>query len=110
MAFPHRGTISWCGPEFGDEVGEPIDGDRTGGRAAYDREYRRLCDPLGHRVLEIRDRRDVTLEVPLEHVIIGDNDAFDEVVMDLVLTVGDLFGDVDDLGMSPGEEQGAEAG
>ena len=44
-----------------------------------------LVDADGEGVLELLERRDVALEVPLEQVVVGDDDALDQVVVDLVL-------------------------
>ena len=64
------------------------------GRAAHDREHRRRGDADGERVLELLDGGDVALEVALEQLVVGDDDALDEVVVHLVLerlhVVGDL--------------------
>ncbi len=39
------------------------------------------------------DDRDVALEVPLDEGVVGDHDALDEVVVHLVLQVGEVVGD-----------------
>ena len=50
-------------------------------------------DAVGERVLQLGDARDVALEVALHQLVVGHHDALDEVVVHLVLEVGEVVGD-----------------
>ena len=80
--------------DLADEVGQPVDRDVGRGRAEHDREHRRLGDALGERVLELVASRSLAAEVALEQLVVGDDDALDEVVVHLVLELGELVGDL----------------
>ena len=59
----------------------------------HDREHRRGGDAVVQGVLELVEARHVTLEVALEHGVVGHHDALDQVVVDLVLELLHLVGD-----------------
>ena len=78
---------------LGDEVGEPVDADEAGRAPAQHREDVRLLDPLGERDLELVDLDGLVGEVPLHEVVVGDDDALDQRVVDRVLLDGHVVGD-----------------
>ena len=86
--------VKWRRCKFNDEVCEAIHGDGSGRRAAHDREDLRCGDTTSHGVFELLDRGNVTFEVAFEHVVVGDDDALDEVVVDLMLAVDHVLRDV----------------
>ena len=51
-------------------------------------------DAVGQGVLELLDARDVALEVALHQLVVGHHDALDQVVVHLVLEVGQVVGDL----------------
>ena len=86
VAGPHGGgPVAGRGTDLDEEVGEPVDAHLRGGRAAHHGEHAGRLDAEGEGVLELRDARDVALEVALEQLVVGDDDPLDEVVVDLVL-------------------------
>ena len=50
-------------------------------------------DAVVQRALELVDAGDVAVEVALEHGVVGDDDALDQVVVDLVLELLHVVGD-----------------
>ena len=95
----HRWAIGGRRAQFGNEVGESIDGDWAGRRATDHREDGCRGDSACHGVLELIDGGNVSVEVALEHVIVCDNNALDEVVVDFVFAVRHRLGDFDFFGM-----------
>ena len=89
----HRRSVGGGGTDLADQVGQPVDADPTGGRAAHHREHGRVIDAPGQGALELVDRRDVPLQVALQQPVVGDDDALDQVVVDLVLERLHLIGD-----------------
>ncbi len=87
-------TITRRGADLADEVGETVDGDVGGGGTDRHREDRRFGDALGQRVLELLERDRLAAEVALELLVVGHHDAFDEVVVYLVLEFGEIVGHV----------------
>jgi hypothetical protein len=49
---------------------------------------------MGQGVLKLLHGGDVAFQVPLQLVVVSDDDALDQVVMDLVLPVGHVVGDL----------------
>ena len=90
------GTVGRRRTDLHEEVGQPVDADLGGGRAAHDREHAGRLDAERERVLELLEAGHVALEVALEQRVVGHDDALDEVVVHLVLerlhVVGDRLG------------------
>ena len=89
-----HGAVERRGPDLDQQVGQPVDADLAGRRPDHDGEHRRVGDAVVERVLELVDRGDVAVEVALEHGVVGHDDALDQVVVDLVLELLHLVGDL----------------
>ena len=68
-----------------EELGEPVDADQPRRAAAQHREHARARDAVGERVRELVDLDLLVAEVALHQLVVADDDAFDERVVDLVL-------------------------
>jgi hypothetical protein len=80
--------------DLDDQVGEPVDADLRGGGAAEHGYDGAGLEPQGEGVLQLLDGGLLALEVPLEEGIVGHHDALDHLVVDLVLEVLELGGDL----------------
>ena len=69
-----RGPVERGGTDLADKAGQAIQGYLLGGRAAHDREHLAGGDSVGQRFLQLLNRRDLTLEVALHEVVVGDHD------------------------------------
>ena len=68
-----------------EELHQPIDADELRRAAAQDREHRRARDTVGERVRELVDRDLLVVQVALHEVVVTDDDALDQRVVDGVL-------------------------
>ena len=88
------GPVGGRRADLADEVGETVDRHVRRCRSADDREDARSRDANRERVLELRRRRHIAFEEAFEHFVVGHDDAFDEVVVHLVLERRELVGDL----------------
>ena len=86
-----RRAVAGRRPDLADELGQPVDADLGGGRAAHHGEHRRPRRP-GRVCARAPRRRHLAFEVALHQVVVADDDALDEVVVHLVLEVGQSSG------------------
>ena len=86
-------AVAARGPSSTRKRREAVDADELGRAAAQHREHARLGDALGQRVLELLDLDLLVLEVALHEVVVGDDDALDQRVVDGVLLRRHLVGD-----------------
>ena len=68
-----------------EELREPVDADELGRAAAQHREHARGRDAVGERARELGDLDLLVAEVALHQVVVADDDALDERVVDRVL-------------------------
>ena len=87
-------AVGRCRTDLADELGQAVDPDELGGRAADDREHRGLGHAFGEGVLELLGLDLLALEISLHQRVVGDDDALDQVVVHLVFEVGHVVGDL----------------
>ena len=93
-AHGDRRAVGGGGPDLADEVGQAVDADAGDGRAAHDREHGGVGHAVGQGVLQLGDARHLALEVALHQLVVGHHDALDQVVVHLVLELGQVLGDL----------------